>query len=69
MAELLTPLGLAYWICVDGSFDKRDRALVLSTHSFTLAEVKLLVEVLTDKFGLKCTINTNNGGFIIRISF
>jgi LAGLIDADG DNA endonuclease family len=41
---------------------------VLSTHSFTLAEVKLLVDVLTDKFGLKCTINKNNGAFVIRIS-
>jgi hypothetical protein len=68
IGDLLTPLSLAYWISDDGSFDKRDRALVLSTQSFTLAEVEVLVEVLTQKFGLKCTINKNNGGFIIRIS-
>nr|QWC53655.1 LAGLIDADG homing endonuclease [Rhizoctonia solani] len=68
IGELLTPLGLCYWICDDGGFCKRDRALVLSTQSFTLVEVKLLAEVLTNKFGLKCAINKNNGAFIIRIS-
>jgi hypothetical protein len=68
IGELLTPLSLVYWLCDDGSFQKRDRALVLSTQSFTLAEVKLLVSVLTDKFGLKCTINKSNGDFTIRIS-
>ncbi len=68
IGELLTPLGLCYWICDDGGFCKRDRALVLSTQSFTLVEVKLLSEVLTNKFGLKCSINKNNGAFIIRIS-
>jgi hypothetical protein len=31
-------------------------------------EVNLLAQVLTDKFGLKSTINTNNGGSTIRIS-
>jgi hypothetical protein len=68
IGELLTPLSLVYWLCDDGSFHKRDRALVLSTQSFTLAEVELLVSVLTDKFGLKCTISKSNGDFTIRIS-
>jgi hypothetical protein len=68
IGQLLTPLGLCYWIGDDGCFDKRDRVVYLSTNSFALAEVKLLVSVLTDKFGLKCTINKNNGGFRIRIS-
>jgi hypothetical protein len=68
IGELLTPLSLVYWLCDDGSFNKKDRALVLSTQSFTIAEVELLVQVLTDKFGLKSTINANNGGFTIRIS-
>lgn len=68
IGELFTPLSLVYWLCDDGSFNKKDRALVLSTQSFTIAEVKLLVQVLNDKFGLKSTINANNGGFTIRIS-
>jgi hypothetical protein len=29
--ELLTPLGLCYWICDDGSFCKRDKAITLNT--------------------------------------
>jgi len=68
IGQLLTPLGLCYWICDDGCFNERDRVVYLSTNSFALAEVQLLVSVLTDKFGLKCTINKNNGGFRIRIS-
>jgi hypothetical protein len=77
IGELLTPLGLCHWICDiphkrslwgDGCHSERDRVVYLSTNSFTLAEVQLLVSVLTDKFGLECTINKNNGGFRIRIS-
>jgi hypothetical protein len=68
IGELLTPLGLCYWICDDGSFCKRDRALILNTQSFSLQEVELLVKVLTEKFHLKCTINKNRKGFVIRIS-
>jgi hypothetical protein len=68
IGDLLTPLGLCYWICDDGCFDKRDQVVYLSTNSFALAEVQLLVSVLTDKFDLKCTINQNSGGFRIRIS-
>lgn len=66
--DLLTPIGLCYWICDDGSFCNRFRVITLSTHSFSLAEVNLLVNVLNNKFGLKSTINQNNGGFRIRIS-
>jgi LAGLIDADG DNA endonuclease family len=68
IGQLLTPLGLCYWIADDGCFDKRDQAIYLSTNSFTLAEVNLLTNVLIDKFGLKCTINKNNGAFRIRFS-
>jgi len=65
--ELLTPLGLAYWIADDGGFNKRDRAVVLSTQSFSKEEVNLLVGVLNNKFKLNCTINKNTNGFVIRI--
>jgi LAGLIDADG DNA endonuclease family len=66
--ELLTPLSLAYWMCDDGSFDKENRAVRLCTHSFSLEEVNLLINVLETKWNLKCTINKGSGQFIIRIS-
>lgn len=68
IAELLTPLGLCYWICSDGWFNKTDRAVILCTESFTIEEVNLLVSVLTDKFSLKCNVNKRTNGFRIRIS-
>jgi hypothetical protein len=67
IAELLTPSSLAYWICDDGCFCKRDRAIILCTDGFTLEEVKLLIGVLTNKFGLNCTINASGKGFRIKI--
>jgi len=35
IAELITPLGLAYLICDDGSFEEGRGSVVLSTNSFT----------------------------------
>jgi len=67
IGELLTPLGLSYWIADDGGFNKLYRAVVLSTQSFSLEEVKLLVNVLNKKFGLNCTINKKGAHFVIRI--
>ena len=57
MGDLLTPLGLCYWIGVDGGFCKTTQRITLATHSFTLAEVELLISVLVNKFGLKCTLD------------
>lgn len=54
IGDLLTPLGLCYWICDDGSWNKVGRYLILCTNSFTLAEVELLIEVLNKKFNLGC---------------
>ena len=68
IGELLTPLGLCYWICDGGSFRKKDRAIILSTQGFSPQEVELLVKVLTDKFNLKCSINKSGKVFGIRIS-
>ena len=59
---------MAYWICDDGGFNKKDRAVVLNTQGFTKEEVELLISVLTDKFDLKCTIKKDRGAFAIRIS-
>ena len=66
IGALLTPLGLAYWICDDGNNDRG--AVRLCTNCFTHDEVKLLVSVLTDKINLRCSINKAGNGFIIRIS-
>jgi len=68
IGDLLTLSGLAYWIADDGSFNKLWRAVILNTQSFTLEEVNLLMNVLTEKFHLVCTINKNKGHYVIRIS-
>ena len=54
IADLLTPIGLAYWIADDGSWDKMGKYVVLSTNSFPLPEVELLIETLNQKFDLRC---------------
>ena len=66
--DLLTPFGLCYWICDDGSFCQRDRAIVLNTQGFSLEEVELLISALTDKFDIKCTIKKERNSYAIRIS-
>jgi hypothetical protein len=59
---------LAYWICDDGSFHKRDGYVVLCTDSFTKAEVELLANTINEKWDLKCYISkTNNGNYRIII--
>nr|QWC53656.1 LAGLIDADG homing endonuclease [Rhizoctonia solani] len=68
IGDLLTPLGLAFWIADDGSFKKRESAVILCTDGFTHEEVRLLSSVLIDKFNLKCTINKEKNGLRIRIS-
>ena len=66
IAELLTPLGLAHWICDDGGWSGNSTRI--HANSYTLEEVNLLVQVLNDKFNLKCTILKSGTGYIIRIS-
>jgi hypothetical protein len=50
IGDLLTPLGLAYWIADDGNFSKTGRNVTISTYSFSEQDVKLLAKILTDKF-------------------
>nr|QWC53690.1 LAGLIDADG homing endonuclease [Rhizoctonia solani] len=54
IADLLTPMGLAYWIADDGCWNKDCKYVVLCTDSFLLTEVELLISALNDKFDLKC---------------
>lgn len=68
IGELLTPLGLCYWIADDGCFHIRDFDIYLCTNGFSLEGVKLLIDVLKNKFNLECTIVLQKGSFIIRIS-
>ena len=62
IGELLTPLGLAYLICDDGTWCKQGRRVILCTESFTLEDVNLLVDVLNNKFHLKCYKNNRGTG-------
>jgi hypothetical protein len=67
IAELLTPLGLCYWIADDGSWDKNKKFVVLCTDSFTLLEVELLIESLNSKWNLKCYKCKQGNGYRIII--
>lgn len=64
---MLTPLSVAYWIADDGSWNKPQRYVSLSTESFTLAEVELLIKVLNTKFNLSCYKSRNGAAYKIII--
>lgn len=53
--ELLTPVGLAYWIMDDGS--KQNNGLHLNVYAFDSESVNRLMEVLNLKFDLKCIVH------------
>lgn len=61
IGELLTPIGLAYWLSDDGHFQKAGGGLYLCTDSFILAEVELLVSVLKSIFDLAGKIHKTSG--------
>lgn len=67
IGELLTPLGLAYWLADDGTFSKSHNVITLSTDSYSESEVDLLISVLTDKFELDCRKVKNGNGWRIVI--
>lgn len=54
--NILTIGGLAHWICGDGSY-RKGGGLYLNTQGFTLIDNIRLINVLTIKFGCKCTIH------------
>jgi hypothetical protein len=59
----LTPRGLAIWICDDGSYDNKQRYIVLCTNAFTLEEHKLMKEFFSETFGLNPTIGFRDGKY------
>jgi hypothetical protein len=50
----LTARGVAHWFMQDGS-KTSDNGVTFATHCFNVAELSLLIEVLSSKFGLNCT--------------
>lgn len=66
--KLLTPLGLVYWICDDGSYCKKHKYIRLATNSYTLQEVSLLLGVLSTKFNLDCYLVVAGSGYVITIA-
>jgi len=54
LAKYITPLALAIWIMDDGGWAKP--GVRLSTNAFKLEDVQFLASILTNKWGLKCTV-------------
>jgi heme/copper-type cytochrome/quinol oxidase subunit 1 len=65
--NLLTIVGLAHFICGDGS-QAKGGGLYLNVQCFTLPDVVRLMNVLTIKFDCKCTIHMQRGLPTIYIS-
>lgn len=66
--ELLTPIGLSYWIMDDGSI--QNKGLHLNTYAFNLEDVLKLKSTLENMFGnnsLKCSIHKHKKGHRIYI--
>lgn len=52
----LTARSLAYWICDDGSFCKKQKYFIICTNAYTLEEHKLMKQFFNEKFELDPTI-------------
>jgi hypothetical protein len=65
IADLLTPLSLAVWICEVGDFHRS--SVRLHTNSFTQEEVMLLSLALETKFNIKSTLHKNKYNFQLYI--
>lgn len=58
IADILTPVGLAYWIMDDGGFT--GTGLKIYTNAFSQDELNLLVEALDTKFSIKASIHKSS---------
>lgn len=63
--DLLTPIGLAFWIMDDGS--RQNKGLHLSVYGFDSESVNRLLNVLQNKFNLKCSLHKHKRGLRIYI--
>ena len=61
IAELLTPVSLAFWIMDDGGL-RSNGTLNLHTDSYTLTEVNLLIDVLKRNFDINSRISIKRPG-------
>jgi len=52
----ITAKSLAYWICDDGSFCKKQEYFIICTNSYTLEEHKLMKQFFIEKFKLNPVI-------------
>jgi len=59
---LLTPIAMTYWFMDDGGWT--GPGIHISTNSFTQEDVMRLLNVLKDKYGLKCSIHWRNRIYI-----
>jgi cytochrome c oxidase subunit 2 len=57
----LTARGVAHWFMQDGS-KTTDNGVTFATHCFSEAELQLLIQTLSTKFGLNCTLQKKGGG-------
>lgn len=55
IGEFITPLGLAHWICEDGSRQK-NQGISIATNSFSYEDCVYLSKILTEKYGLKTSV-------------
>lgn len=63
--QLLTPKGLAYWFMDDGY--KAEKGLYICTESYSLDEIKILLNILKNKFHLNCSFHKVTNGYRIYI--
>lgn len=67
LADLVTPISLAYWVAGDGSYDESQGCVRIYTNSFTRVEVELLQSILLKRFHLGSSINLHGGLPVLRI--
>jgi hypothetical protein len=65
ITDIFTSISLSYWAMDDGG--KAGSGFHFYTHSFSLNEVKILSNMLTNKFNLKNSIQSNKNGYRIYI--
>ena len=62
----LTPLAIAVWFMDDGSIkSKHHRAKILNTQSFEKEEIKRLIKVFDEKYGIKAKLRKQKEGYQI----
>lgn len=61
ISELLTPVGLAFWIMDDGSLGSNGQ-IILSTLAFSSSDIDLLIEALQVNFNIKSSKTTVREG-------